>query len=101
MGGENSEPQNLSTPTLHRAIYMLGSSLQIVVKLLVITLIFFYICKFSGSPNARLLVNFIMGRGKGTKKRHSTHSYFDSWFSTGDFAKDIVTQKNTIMNAKI
>lgn len=49
-----------------------------------------------------LFIVFIMAIGKkGVNGKHSRGSLFNSLISTGDIAKDMLTFKNTILNAKV
>lgn len=104
MGAQYPDLASSTLPTLNKSLYYLGASVQIFVKLIIISAIFFYICKcfkMFGMIIDLLLVNFIMGRGKTVKRHHSPYSYLDSWWSSGDLTKDLITQKNTLLNSKV
>lgn len=88
--------------SMHDTVSQLGSSMLIFVKVLIITILFFYISKrLSASPLPLSAVNIIMSRHKGNRRRNATYSCLNNWFSTGDLAKDMITQKNTMFNSKL
>ena len=68
------------------------------IKVLVIILIFLYICKIKRNEN---LVNMILTRGKGSPRKNAHYSYLKQFFGTGDLEKDMLTYKNTLQNSKV